>query len=133
MSEEFVFVGPLWFVCQPQHVKSGDGGKSLCESLVKANVGEHECVVAFTDGDLARRFIERIDQSRVGQKPSGLNPFTAKSMAEFLATLRLLERLNYSRVVIDWQPGSRVLMTSPTALHKSAEKHDGEGSGDSVP
>lgn len=95
-SNEFLVVGPLWFVA-PFPRPHGTEETATAVTKVVTDSGSHAAV--FTDLDLADRFLESIGSRE------RLKPFTLPDKWRFAEFLRLLQSLGETRLAFD--PGEK--------------------------
>jgi hypothetical protein len=67
----------------------------LCVSLGKVSNAEGNFVVAFTDEDLARRFIERMREKEL------LSPYRPSGWSEMVEILEALQKMGHTHLAID--------------------------------
>jgi hypothetical protein len=89
---DFIIPNGLWLVGPKEHPKDI---RFLCQSLVKMGCAEGTFVAAFTDEDLARRFLGRMPERDV------LEPFRPATPNALASLLILLQALGHTHLAID--------------------------------
>jgi hypothetical protein len=105
---EFLFPGPIWFI----------GGKppfsglaELCATVLHGSIEDGatkemaRMVYAFSDQDLAGRFLKR-----AGNQAAAYVPFALTDDSELISLLKELQSHGHQRLGVDIEPSSGVLL-----------------------
>jgi hypothetical protein len=106
--DRFVIVGPVWHVADR---KSIDPPTDTPGIAVGQMPGGREYVAAFTDRDLAERFIERM------QNPDAVL-FPVATPADWVNFLNFLSKTGHEYVALDPEPGKRLTIARIGVLIK---------------
>ena len=105
--DRFIILGPVWLITSRKAIDNQDEkGFTIAEGVTPQGV---RYVEAFTDSDLAQRFIERMND------PDAV-AFPVPTPPDFIQFLENLFGFGYAHIAIDHEPGRRPRIATIPAL-----------------